>query len=224
MTTAIPGAPIGPDIPSSDRRVVYDHVPELHELLSNGGWPGVVYAQCCVHNLKAASDRDTKPAHLRPIRGAGYYSIRGRKGIAEMALVGCGSPIQGAFPEGGARLFFTDGEVESQTGFAVRAPIWFGVQEESDAEAVEGTPGRDTRAREGLEGDERVQARQPAQRQRSEGHTAQAGSRDRDARSWDLTHTPPRKNMKNHNHPPSFGRLVQGCEGCAEKLAKRMNL
>jgi hypothetical protein len=126
MTVPIlPGAPIGPDIPTHARRAVFDHVPQLQELLPNGGWPGVVYAQVCVHNLKLANDRTTQPANLRPIRGTQYFSIRGIRGEAQMALVGCGQPIPGSAPESGARLFFTDGEVNLKTGLEVVYPIWF---------------------------------------------------------------------------------------------------
>lgn len=120
----VAGAPIGPDIESPERAIVFDHVPQLHELLPNGGWPGVVYAQVCAHNVVAANNRVDRPANLRPIKGAAYYAIRGSRGMAEMALVGTGSPIPGAAPEAGARLFFTDGEVERLTGHSVPAPIW----------------------------------------------------------------------------------------------------
>jgi hypothetical protein len=140
MTSAIPGAPIGPDIESSHRERVYDHVPRLRELLPNGGWPGVVYAQVCVHNLKAASDRADRPANLRPIRGATYYSILGPNGEAAMALVGQGKPIPGAAPEAGERLFFTDGEVEKQTGHEVEWPIWFADAEPERTVPVQSQP------------------------------------------------------------------------------------
>ena len=125
MSTALPGAPIGPDIEPGGRQVRFDHIPKLRELLKNGGWPGVTYAQCLVRNLKAAADRTDRPANLRPIRGAFYYSITTAKGEAQMALVGCGKPIPGAAPEAGERLFFTDGEVEDVTGLAVEYPIYF---------------------------------------------------------------------------------------------------
>lgn len=126
----LPGAPIGPDIPTSSHRLTFDHVPELWELMPNEGWPGVTYAQVCVHNVKHARDREERPANLRPIQDAFYYSITGPRGEAQMALVGCGKPIPGAAPESGARLFFTDGEVTRITGHAVKYPIWFREQPE----------------------------------------------------------------------------------------------
>jgi hypothetical protein len=113
------GAPIGPDIPEQQSALRFDHVPELHELLPNGGWPGVVYAQACVHNVANAAARVDEPSHMRPIRGTEYYEVVGPKGVVQMALIGCGAPIPGAAPECGARLFFTDGEVEKLTGHAV---------------------------------------------------------------------------------------------------------
>jgi hypothetical protein len=143
MSSAIPGAPIGPDIEPSSRQKSYDHIPRLRELLPNGGWPGVTYAQVCIHNLKAASDRTERPANLRPIRGSSYYTIMGPNGTASMALVGCGQPIPGAAPEGGERLFFTDGEVAS-TGHAVPVPIWFSAKPEPRFEPGDSNSDRST--------------------------------------------------------------------------------
>jgi hypothetical protein len=161
MSAPTIGAPIGPDIPTSERTVVFDHVPKLRELISYGGWPGVVYAQVCIHNVKNASDREERPAHLRPIRGSFYYSIRGPKGLADMALVGTGSPIPGASPDAGERLFFTDGEVGKLTGLEVPYPIWLRHQPQEETRG-EGFPV--SQAAENREGSSRVQARQPAQR------------------------------------------------------------
>jgi hypothetical protein len=125
MSITLPGEPVESYLPKRQTRRVFDHVPRLRELWSNGGWPGVTYAQCCIHNLKAANDREDRPAHLSRIEASEFYSIVGPKGEAQMALVGCGKRIQGAAPEGGERLFFTDGEVEELTGFPVEYPIWF---------------------------------------------------------------------------------------------------
>lgn len=133
----LPGAPIGPDISEDRTRTVYDHIPKLHELLPNAGWPGVTYAQVCVHNIKHASDRVEKPANLRPIRGTSYYSISGPLGEAQMALVGCGKPIHGAAPEGGARVCYTDGEVSKLTGIKVASAIWFRKHLEMEPEVLE---------------------------------------------------------------------------------------
>lgn len=141
---ALPGAPIGPDILPNQRKLVFDHMPRLRELIKNGGWPGVVYAQVCVPNLKAAHDRTEFPANLRAIRNSQYYSVRGPKGEAQMALVGCGEPIAGAAPEGGERLFFTDGEAGQVTGLKVRDAIWFTAAERVEVnlepEIVESVP------------------------------------------------------------------------------------
>ena len=192
MTAPMAGAPIGPDIPSSDRRIIYDRIPKLHELLPNGGWPGVVYAQICIHNIKAAADREERPARLRPIRGSTYYSISGPAGIADMALVGTGSPIQGAAPESGARLFFTDGEVEQLTGHTVEYPIWLRSQPKKEA---------------------RDAVRKPS----DEGNQAQEAQEEvRPAKSKFLV---PKKNLRGHTHPANFGRRVDDCPRCIE-LAK----
>ncbi len=209
------GAPIGTDIPEGRGLKVFRHVPKLHELLPNGGWPGVVYAQVCVHNLKAAADREERPDHLRPIRGSTYYSIVGPKGSADMALVGRGQPIPGGAPESGARLFFTDGEVAEQTGLEVgEYPIWF--RQEAFHAEIE-VASRADGAGEGQEGDARVQGRGAAQRQREEGHVAQASGGDRAVGG-----KKEKPNLSGHNHPANFGRIVAGCEGCDAVLARRL--
>jgi len=158
MSAPTIGAPIGPDIPESARNTVFDHVPKLRELISYGGWPGVVYAQVCVHNVKNALDRTERPTRLRPIRGSFYYSIRGPSGVADMALVGNGDPIPGASPDAGERLFFTDGEVGKITGLEVPYPIWLRHQpEESHA-------GQEVDVTQDSNRDARVQARRTPQR------------------------------------------------------------
>lgn len=163
MSSNLLGAPIGPEIAIRGHALRFDHIPQLWELLPNGGWPGVTYAQACVHNVAYAAAREERPSHMRPIRGTEYYEITGPVGTAQMALVGCGAPISGASPSGGARLFFTDGEVERLTGHAVgEYVIWFRPQEDSDAEKQ--IPQAADGAGRGPQGPERVQARQPAQR------------------------------------------------------------
>jgi len=215
MTAPTIGAPIGPDIPHSDRRQVFDHVPRLQELIDYGGHPGVVYAQVCIHNVKRANDREERPANLRPIRGSSYYSIRGPQGSAEMALVGTGTPISGASPQGGARLFFTDGEVGMLTGLPVQYPLWLRAQEESDAEVV-----AVTQRAEGRKGAGRVPARHAPQREQdgTPSDEPQAGDRHRDERE---PKAKIRKNLKGHTHPANFGRLQAGCPRCEEIRAQK---
>ena len=212
------GAPIGPDIPDGRDVQTFDHIPDLYELLPNGGWPGVVYAQVCIHNLKAAADRTERPDHLRPIRGSTYYSIVGPRGRSDMALVGRGKPIPGSAPEAGARLFFTDGEVQLETGLQVDSPIWFrrlrkeDVWEDADAE-VHVT--QEDRAQEDREGDARVERGRASQRKqaRPSGQEQEAGGGDSPERGKTL--------LKGHNHPPNFGRVVEGCTGCERVLERR---
>lgn len=172
MSAPILGVPVGPDPRSGRRGSSFDHVPALHELLPFGGWPGITYAQVCVHNTANAVEREEEPAHLRPIRGTDYFEIRGPKGTAQMALVGTGSPIPGASPDSGARLFFTDGEVERLTGLPVgKYPIWLRPQPK---EAPDGgaTPQQSSAPaaapqREGGKGDARVEGGGAAQRQQA---------------------------------------------------------
>lgn len=162
------GVPIGPDIPRGGTTVQFEgRIPRLRDLLPNGGWPGVVYAQVCVHNVANAGTRTETPANLRPIRGTTYYEVVGPKGRAQMALVGCGKPIAGASPDSGERLCFVDGEVARLTGLPVgKYPIWLRTQpeEEGRGKKEQSAPGAN-RPGQGGEGDGRVQARNPAQRQ-----------------------------------------------------------
>ena len=143
MSYAEVGVPVGAERNARATGRIFDYIPRLHEVCTNppGGWPGVVYAQVCVHNMKRATDRTERPANLRPIHGVDFFTIRGPKGDVSMALMGTGTRIKSASPQGGARLFFTDGEVESLTGLVVEKtagvdPIWFGPK----PEAVEEIP------------------------------------------------------------------------------------
>jgi len=152
------GAPVGADRPTDPTARVFSYIPRLWELLRQppGGWPGVVYAQVCVHNMKRATDRMERPANLRPIHGVEFFTIRGPRGDAQMALMGTGKRIRAASPLGGARLFFTDGEVSSLTGLPVENvpgvdPIWFGPkpQEEAPHEQTQKASGQKPQRSEG---------------------------------------------------------------------------
>lgn len=168
MSAPILGVPVGPDPRNNQRNRSFDHVPALWELLPNGGWPGITYAQVCVHNTANAVERSDEPAHLRPIRGTDYFEIRGPRGTAQMALVGTGSPIPGANPDCGARLFFTDGEVERLTGLPVgKYPIWLRAQPKEESGGTPSQPSAQAAAAgpgEGGKGSPRVQGGDPAQR------------------------------------------------------------
>ena len=171
---------------------VFDHIPRLREVLAHGGWPGAIYAQVCIHNLKAAKERTERPARLDELQGGQvYYTITGPKGRAEVALVGTGEVIPGASPEAGNRLFFTDGEIGKLTGLPVQYPIWLRPQEdEHEPRRREvAQPARDDRAGEGQEGDGRVRPRQPAQRkrERTDRPFTEAGSRDRAQRRQEVS-------------------------------------
>jgi len=143
MTAPLLGAPVGPDSHAPATARTFNGIPHLRELLPNGGWPGVVYALVCVHNIARAKARVEKPANLRTIRGTEneFFAIEGPRGRASMALLGCGVPIPGASPEAGDRLCFTDGEVETLTGHVPKYPIWFRPQPEvTDGEKEPSAP------------------------------------------------------------------------------------
>lgn len=180
------GAPVrrGPTHTSTTR--VFGHIPRLREVLAHGGWPGAVYAQVCIHNLKAARERTDPPAKLDELQGGSvYYTVAGPKGRAEVALVGTGEVIPGASPESGNRLFFTDGEIGMATGLHVQYPIWLRQppDEESDESEVEITQaaGRTGQGRKSHAG---VPKRHAPQRQqvRPAGDEPQAGGGDRPVR------------------------------------------
>lgn len=177
------GAPVQRSATRSPTARVFDHIPRLREVLAHGGWPGAVYAQVCIHNLKAAREREDRPAHLEELHGGSiYYTIHGPKGVAQVALVGTGDVIPGASPESGNRLFFTDGEIGTLTGHAIQYPIWLRPEEAGDARRrKESVPEVD----EGGEGDGRVQARHAPQRKRKRPTRAvtQASGGDRALRS-----------------------------------------
>ena len=169
MTNPNLGVPVGPDPRPSHKSREFDHLPKLHELLPNGGWPGIVYAAVCIHNMANAAERTERPAYLRPIRGADYFYIVGPKGRSQMALVGCGERIPGAAPESGARLFFVDGEVARMTGHEVKFPIWFRPEpeevirgkDESSAQATGARPGQSPQGHERVQGGNVAQRQQP---------------------------------------------------------------
>jgi hypothetical protein len=179
---AFQGAPVQRSQSRGQTARSFSHIPRLREVLAHGGWPGAIYAQVCIHNLKAARERTERPARLDELHGGQvYYTISGPKGQAQVALVGTGDVIPGGNPESGNRLFFTDGEIGQLTGHKIQYPIWLRPQpeEESDAgrEEVESAQGRD--------GDAGVRARKAPQRVKigARGHQLRASQGDRDERS-----------------------------------------
>ena len=94
---------------------VYDHIPQLEEMLPKyRGQPGFVYAQI--------------PAQLRiRAREEGWfdldtpylYVIEGPDGEANMHLLTRGSHIPGQSPDSGARLCVVDEMVEDLTGHLI---------------------------------------------------------------------------------------------------------
>jgi len=188
------GIPEGPTTVPDPERFVFEYVPDLWDLLpatdrsAGAGWPGVKYAQVCVHNAKRARDHG-----LRAIHGTEMYTVRGPSGDAHMTLMGLGEVIPGASPEAGARELFFDGEMGRLTGHRIDPEweLWFTEQpgtkpaEEPFDAPVNVTSSAGAVAQQAGRGDARVQARQPAQRQpaRPEGDQPPAGSGDRAERT-----------------------------------------
>ena len=91
----------------------YDHLPQLRELLKNGGLPGVEYLQVAVHNLRLAQ----REGWTRVSGHQMVYTIVGPNGSCDCELFGSGEPISGQDPEGGARVCWIDMDVRQETGF-----------------------------------------------------------------------------------------------------------
>ena len=117
MSTAFtPGLPIGSTAPSA--QVTFDHLPDLWDLLPNGGWPGVIYALVAAKNAVSA-----RANGLQPIRGADYFVVNGPAGSAAVMLMGHGAPIPGASPDSGARELLVDGDIGTSTGHKVSEEV-----------------------------------------------------------------------------------------------------
>jgi hypothetical protein len=101
----------------------FDFVPSLRDLLSNGGLPGLEYAQVCTHHLLRAQTEEEP--WLMVNRAA--YQITGPKGAADMVLMVRGKEIRTANTSG-ARRCSVDTDVEVLTGHSL---------ERKDAEKVE---------------------------------------------------------------------------------------
>ena len=222
MSGSFPGLPME-DRPERSGGRVFQHIPRLREILPNGGWPGITYAQVCVHNLKNAADRSDPPGRLREMKGGSiFYTIEGPKGSIEVALVGTGTLIPGASPDAGNRLFYTDGEIGLRTGLSVQYPIWLRTQaseEEPDGEVVPVSQAAAPEPRQSRESAARVQRRNAPQRVevRAQSPEPEAGDRDRAVGSAPRG----KKLLSGHSHPPNFGRPVAGCSGCARIQGKR---
>jgi len=94
----------------------YNHVPKLKELFrTNGGLPGVRYAQVCTSNAKAAQDDG-----WGPVENAKLFSIAGPKGTADIILACKGTPTRSGSAHDGARTMFLDHDIYRLTG------LWLG--------------------------------------------------------------------------------------------------
>ena len=108
-------APPNSTVTPSTRPFVYDHIPQLSELLPQfRGRPGFVYAQVTNQNLRRAQDES-----WRKVEGTVIYTIIGPKGEADMELMVRGGLIPGQSPDSGARLCVVDQTVEELTGLTI---------------------------------------------------------------------------------------------------------
>ena len=92
---------------------VYNHVPNLKELLPNtGGIPGVQYAQVSTENLRKAQDE----GWLKISGAQKLYTIIGPSGKVDCELYAKGKPIPGQGSGSGKRICWVDGVIYSKTG------------------------------------------------------------------------------------------------------------
>ena len=104
--------PTQPGEPYKARDFVFNHIPDLRELLPKfRGRPGFEYLQCCLINLRRAQDEGWTEVDNTVI-----YIVQGPKGEANMKLMGRGQPIPGQPHNSGARLCVCDKTVEDLTG------------------------------------------------------------------------------------------------------------
>ncbi len=117
---------------------VFEWVPNLQELISFGGTPGIEYRQICTHNLRRAQEE-----HFTTVPGTFLYQIVGPKGGADCHLMQRGKAIPGATKQSGARICKVDSKVEELTG------LWINPHkhvEEPKVEEPKKKPGRPTNA------------------------------------------------------------------------------
>lgn len=126
MPRTVPQTP--PGEPYRAQQYVFDHVPDLRELLPKWrGRPGFTYLQCCVVNLRRAQDEGWVEVDNTVI-----YTIEGEKGSADMKLLCRGKMTPGQPHDSGARLCLCDLQVEGLTG------VWINPhQHEEDTEITE---------------------------------------------------------------------------------------
>jgi hypothetical protein len=113
MPPTVPSTP--PGNAYQPRKYVFDHVPDLRELLPKWrGRPGFTYLQCVTSNLRRAQDEGWVEVDNTVI-----YTIEGPKGSADLKLLCRGSLTPGQPHDSGARLCYCDKAVEQLTGIWV---------------------------------------------------------------------------------------------------------
>jgi hypothetical protein len=97
---------------------VYDHIPQLWELMPNTrGLPGVEYAQCATANTRPAHDKGWEKTLGPGGRPLLPYTIEGPRGSVDCELLSTGEPIRGQDATSGARMCWVDNIVYEVTGF-----------------------------------------------------------------------------------------------------------
>lgn len=125
-------------------------IPDLRDLLPNGGLAGIVYAQVTTNHTREAQE-----IGLRPIKHTEVFTIQGPTGTVSVILTGKGTPIPGASPDAGARECVLDGDIFVRTGLPVpdrmtEYVFWFGpppegfaTEESTDGSEIPVTQGAD---------------------------------------------------------------------------------
>jgi hypothetical protein len=138
--------------------ITFDYIPRLGPgpgtlMPTSGGQAGVEYAQVCTHHVVRARREGWKP-----VPNAEPYVISGPDGFAEVMLMQIGDAIRGAPAVGGAQICRVDREVYTLTGYQDPDAI----KEPRDGKAKSGKREEPPSEKEGLAGDEGIQARQPS--------------------------------------------------------------
>lgn len=119
-----------PGEPYQPLRYVFDHIPDLRELLPKfRGRPGFTYLQCCVVNLRRAQDEGWVEVDNTVV-----YTVEGPKGTADLKLLCRGKLTPGQPCDSGARLCLADKMVEELTG------VWINPHNHTEDEETEDEP------------------------------------------------------------------------------------
>lgn len=99
----------------------FNGIPDAHELLRDGGMPGVEYALVAGQNVGYWTSPEGGDWQLT--KGAGVYTLIGPLAALNSVLLLCkGTPIEGAAPDSGPRKWWIDADILEATGLQLVEP------------------------------------------------------------------------------------------------------